>query len=315
MTSGEIAGAIDEIDQLDLPADSREQLAGIFLPALAAKDPEAALNRFLIAGDSRSPDMTVTGILTNALEDWAQKDLGKANAWMDRKISSGVFESKSLVGYCPMRIQLEGVLVRGLLASDPAAAGRRLAELTEDGAIRVLRRDYAYANSQDEDDAAYATLMRDILSESRRMEVFSHKASRLSKNYADVSEYLKRIDATPAEQEACVEAVAGTKMNVIGYDRAVTLDEVDALREWAGTNHSDIDTVTGKALGNAINGNSMTFDEASALVLHYYEASGDDTVIRAFLASDARSFGDMARALAEKISDPGQRAEILERIW
>ncbi|MEI6656361.1 MAG: hypothetical protein WCP45_16485, partial [Verrucomicrobiota bacterium] len=140
-------------------------------------------------------------------------------------------------------------------------------------------------------------------------------ASRLAKNYADVSGYLGRIDAATVEGEACVEAVAGTKMNSIASERAVTLDDVNALREWAGNNHSDIDKVTGTALGNAINGNRMTFDEASALVLHYYEASGDDTVIRAFLASEARCFGDKARALAEKIADPGQRAEILERIW
>ncbi len=315
MTSGEIGAAIDEIGRLDLPAESRDQLARIFLPALAAKDPEAALNRFLKAGDSRDPDMTVTCILTKALDNWARKDLGKANAWMDRKISSGAFDSKSLVGYAPMRIQLEGVLVRGLLPSNPAAAGRRLTELTEEGAFRVLSRDYVYAFKQDADDAAFATLTREILPESRRIEVFSKDASRLAKNYADVSGYLDRIDATPVEREACVEAVAGTKMNSIGYERAVTLDEVDALREWAGTNHSDIDKVTGTALGNAINGNRMTFDEASALVLHYYEASGDDTVIRAFLASEARCFGDKARALAEKITDPGQRAEILERIW
>lgn len=315
MTSREIGIAIEEIDGLELPTDSRDQLARILLPVLAAKDPEAALNRFLKAGDSRDPDMTVTSILTKALDNWARQDLGKANAWMDRKILSGAFDSKSLVGYAPMRIQLEGVLVRSLLPSNPAAAGRRLAELTEEGAFRVLSRDYAYAVKQDGDDAAFATLARGVLPESRRIEVFSNHASRLAKNYADVSGYLDRIDATPVEREACVEAVAGTKMNIIGYERAVTLDEVDALREWAGTNHSDIDKVTGNALGNAINGNRMTFDEASALVLHYYEASGNDAVIRSFLASDARSFGDSARALAEEIADPGQRAEILERIW
>ena len=170
-----------------------------------------------------------------------------------------------------------------------------------------------YARGQS--DAAFATLARDILSESRRIEVFSNHASRLARDYADVSGYLDRIDATPAEREACVEAVAGSKMNSIGHQRAVTMNEVDALREWAATNHSDIDKVTGKALGNAINGNRMSFDEASALVLHYCEASGDDAVIRAFLASDARGFGDSARALAEKIADPAQRAAILERIW
>ena len=315
LTAGEIDAALDEIGRLDLPAEPRERLAGMLLGTLAAKDPEAALNRFVKAGDCRVPDMTVTGILTNALETWARKDLGKANAWMDRKISSGVFASNTLAGYGPMRIQLEGVLVRALLPSDPAAAGRRLAELTEDGAFRVLSRDYACAVRQNQDDAAFATLTRDILPESRRIEVFSNHASRLSKDYADVSGYLGRIDATSAEREACVEAVAESKMNSIAYDRAVTLDEVEALREWAGTNHSDIDKVTGTALGNAINGNRMSFDEASAIVLHYYEASGDDAVIRAFLASDARSFGDSARALAEKIADPGQRAEILERIW
>ena len=104
-------------------------------------------------------------------------------------------------------------------------------------------------------------------------------------------------------------------MRGITYDRSITLEDVDAMREWAGTNHADIDRVTGKSLGNAINANRMSFDEASAIVLHYYEASGDDTIIRSFLASDARGFGDQARALAGKIADPDPRAEILDRIW
>lgn len=104
------------------------------------------------SASTTSPNISsarVTGILTQALENWAQKDFGKANAWMDRKISSGAFATNSLVGYAPLRIQFEGVLLRGLLPPDPAAAGRRLADLTEDGAFRVLSRDYAHAVRRD----------------------------------------------------------------------------------------------------------------------------------------------------------------------
>jgi len=257
----------------------------------------------------------VAGELNKALNTWAQKDLAKATDWMDRKISSGAFDDRSLVGDSAMRIVLEQALLHVLLTVDPAAAGRRLAAMTEEGAFSVLSRNTLRATRRIDDDAAFATLARATLSETRKIELFSNEAERLSDNTAEVSEYLDRIDATPIEREACVEAAAGTRFYRISSERPVTLEDLETLREWAGTNHSDIDRMTGKALGNAIIGCRMTFEEASALVLHYYEASGDDSVIRAFLASEARSFGDSARALAEKIADPEQRAEILEKIW
>ena len=314
MTVREIAAALDEIGRLEMDPHSIYQLERIFLPSLLEKDPVAALARFLKSANSGLAGPAECGALAKAFGTWAQKDSGNANAWMDRAISSGTFENKSLVGASPMRIQLEEQLVRVLSRSDPAAAKLRLAGLTEDAAFSVLLRTFADDDRKDED-AAIAKLTRDTLSASRSVEIFSNEASRLSKNYADVTAYLDRINASPAERETCVETVAGTRMRGITYDRSITLEDVDAMREWAGTNHADIDRVTGKSLGNAINANRMSFDEASAIVLHYYEASGDDTIIRSFLASDARGFGDQARALAGKIADPDQRAEILDRIW
>ena len=314
MSAAEISNAFDEIERMDMLPEATFRLENVFLPALIEMDPVAALTKFAGAANSGIAGPSERDFLARALGVWARKEPANAGAWMDRMLSNGMFDNKSLAGASPTRIRFETEMVEALSHSDLAAAKQRLSALTEDAAQAVLVRTYPSADRQ-EQDAVFAKLARETLSPSRSIAVFSCEASRLSKDYADVTAYLDRISASAAEREACIGEAAKTRLGNISFDRAVTLEEVEAMRDWAGANRADVDEVTGKALGHATGGNRMTFDDASAIVLHYYEISGDDHIIRAFLTGNARSFGDQSRALAEKIADPAQRAAILERIW
>jgi hypothetical protein len=74
--------------------------------------------------------------------------------------------------------------------------------------------------------------------------------------------------------------------------------------------------MTGEALAEASqDSEEFGFAQASKLALEYHQSSGNDEVLIAFLESyAARSNLEEALPLAEKISDPQKREEILEQL-
>jgi hypothetical protein len=59
----------------------------------------------------------------------------------------------------------------------------------------------------------------------------------------------------------------------------------------------------------------MEFSEAAELAVQYNDASGNDDVLSTFLdRGPARQNKEQARLLAEKISDPKRREEILKSL-
>ncbi len=310
MTRDELVAALDEIATLDLPAASRAMLEEMLIGPLIQKDPELALARF---SDRLQDDRGgMAWQLASALQEWAKKDAAKASAWFDQQIAAGKFDSKSLDGQSPSRILFEGALMGVLLSSDPAAAGQRLAALPADQRAEVMR--LANNSLKEQDQLAFAKLVRDQVPAEEQARIFSQQASQLVSQggYAKVSDYLTRIEATPAERSACVEQVAVAK---ITFNRQnVTREDLDAMRQWVGSQAPDAtDRITGITLDRAVLSKNTDFAAAADLAVQYGQASGTDDVLGTFLESHAaRNNKDQARVLAAQIADEKRRAEILK---
>jgi len=204
-----------------------------------------------------------------------------------------------------------------LLSSDPAAAGRRLGALP-DGQRADVMRQLANTNSlKEQDQLAFAKLVRDQLPANAQAQIISQVTPRLALGgYANVTGYLDRIEATPAERNATVVQAAGALVRYPN-DKPVTRENFEALRTWVGTQAPDLtDRITGVALGQAAQGNrKLEFAAAAELAVQYGQTSGNDEVLGAFLEGmAARNNKEQARVLAAQISDEKLRAEILRNL-
>jgi hypothetical protein len=316
MSQEELVAALDEIAALDLLAETRNMLEQMLLGPLAEKDPELALTKFI--GRLEDNNGSFSWQLSEAMQHWAKKDRAAAIAWFDRQIAAGTFDSKSLDGKSRTRIQFEGNLINLLLSSDPDAAGLRLGALPEDQRSETLMQ-YSSHQLKEEDQLSFAILVRDQVPEKDQARTLGQLASRMvgKDGYAKVTEYLDRIQATPAERTACVEQAADSKIQSISYQKKVTREELDSMREWVTAQAPEkTGSVTGKALANASHqGRKMEFSEAAELAVQYHDTSGNDEVLSSFLDSwQARQNKEQARVLAGKISDGKRREEILEQL-
>lgn len=316
MSRDEIIAALDEISGLDLKSEARALLEETLVGPLVELDPEYALKTFA----SRIPrdDDGIGWQLSAALEMWAGKDVQSASAWFDQQIAAGLFDSKTLDGRSQTRIEFEAAMTGALLTQDPQRAGRRISELPEDQRREALEQ-IDFTGLSPSAQAAYASLVRQLVPEDERAGSFSHVVSQLvpEGGYEKVAGFLDQIRATPDEREVSAKEAANARIGEISGDRIVTREDVDAMRKWLEQQApGSADTVTGEALANAAqDGGEFGFDDASKLALDYHKSTGNDEVLVAFLESyAARSNLDEALPLAENIKDPNVREKVLARL-
>lgn len=315
MSRQEIIDALDEIDGLDLTAVQRQALEFEILGSLIEQDPEYALKRFAdrIVSD---PD-EIGSQLSAALRDWAKKDLTAATAWFDRQIADGNFESKTLDGNSDTRASFEAALMESLLSSDPIAAAYRLAKMPE-GQRREILEQLPFEALGETEQRNYTELVRGLVPADERQGAFANISSQLiGEGYAAVSAFLDSAKASPEERAAAAGQAAQSQLEALARKGTVTEKDVDELRTWlASQAATKIDSITGKAIAEAAqDGGKFKFAEASQLVLHYQKISGSDDGLVSFLQSyAARSNLQEAVKLADQISDPQRRAQILQSL-
>jgi hypothetical protein len=315
LSKEELISALDEITTLDMPEETRRMLQQLLLEPLCQKDPEYALTRYSSGMDDQ--DGALNWRLGRALTVWAGKNPAAATAWLDQQVAAGKLDSKSLDGKSRARMRFEGSLIMALISTDPAAAVARLTSLPEDQRADSLQ-GIGYG-IKDKDQLAYANLIRSGLPEKAQAEAFESQIGYVlrGEGYTEVTEYLNRIQATPAERAICVERAVKSKINQLSRDRKVTREDLDAMREWTTRQApGTTDQVTGVALANSTQGTQkLEFSEAAALATRYHEAAGNDEVLIGFLMAYDPDNGSKedARVLAAKISDVKKREEILSR--
>jgi hypothetical protein len=316
MSKEEILAALAEIAALGLEPDARKMLEDVLVGPLIERDPELALATFggRIAND---PDGAGSQ-LSAALGAWAKKDLAAATAWFDRQLADGLFESKTLNGQSQARMEFEAALVGNLLPSDMAAAAQRIAALPEEQRRVALER-ISFSELSPAGQKAYAELVRGLVPQDLRAGSFTHVIAELIPDggYAKVGGFLDDIAATPEERAVSAREAANAQLEEIAGERALTREDVDAMREWLTSQApGTVDRVTGEALADAAQaGGEFGFTEAAKLALEYHRSSGNDDVLVAFLESfAARSNLEEALPLAEMILDAQRREELLKRL-
>ncbi|TAG11704.1 MAG: hypothetical protein EAZ42_00125 [Verrucomicrobia bacterium] len=317
MSKEQLLAALDEIAKLDLPKSSRDILEQMLIPLLIQKDPELALKKYIdrIHGSNGFTRFA----LAKAMEKWTKKDSASAIAWFDEQIATGKFDSKSLNGKSSARFKFEGHLIGSLLDSDLAAAKHRLNSLPEDQRKDALAQ-ISYMHLEEERQIEFAELVRKGITEKDQAEILGrHGPSLVSdeNGYEKVSAYLQRIQATPSERTACVEKVVESQASNFSMQEKITREDLNTMREWVTSlDPESTAAMTGKALAKAISySGKVDFSEAAELALEYNAASGNDDVLSAFLQSNPVSeHREEARLLAEKISDPKLREEILNNL-
>jgi hypothetical protein len=331
MSKEELVAAYDEIAALDFPTDTREMLEAMILEPLVEKNLEFALARFLDRLDKNNGTITGGQIsiqlsirlyvqLSSAMQKWAEKDTDSVTAWFDQQIAAGKFDSKSISGNSHSRIYVEEFLLDTLLSTDPEAAGRRLAAIPEGGRYTVLEQ-ISSRILKDEEQLAFATLVREQVSKENQARTLAQQASRYvgKKDYAKVTEFLDRIQATPAERSASVEQVAESSIQTISHQSKITREDIDTLREWVTAQApGSTGRTTGRALADALQGShKLEFSEAAELAVQYHDASDNDDVLYWFLRNSwsvAEKNKEQARILAGKISDAKRREERLQNL-
>ncbi len=252
------------------------------------------------------------------MKEWAKKDSASAITWFDEQIAAGKFDSKSLDGKSSARLEFEGQLISSLLDSDLAAAKRRLNSLPEEQRKDALA-EISYISLKEERQIAFAELVRKGIAEKDQAEILASATLSLvhgENGYEKASAYLDRIQATPNESAACVEHVVETQFSVLSQQKKITRKDLDAMREWVTSRDPESTAaMTGKALAKSIEWNeNMDFSEVAQLALEYNSASGNDEVLYSFLIRNPFwEHREEARLLAEKISDPKLREEIISQ--
>ncbi len=320
MTPAQLLAALAEVSALDLDIHARGQLEAKLIAALGEVDPAAALAYLAGKKDhSGLPYCPETGILAG----WAKTDLPGATRWLDAEIASGALNDKSLEGRNFRRFRMEAGLLSSLVESDPAAASARLSAFQEKHRADVLSElvHCLGRESKPPGDRAlhgYGSLVREMLPPSAQPRAIAAPVSTLAMQdgYQQIDRYFENITATPAERAAGVAEAMAAKFEVLVWQNQINPTEIDAVRQW-GRIHSPetVDEATARALRSiSING-ADGFNRAADLALHYHETTGNDVILTGFIQHgiDSRD-KPRARLLAEKISDPTQRAKAQDRI-
>ena len=316
MDENELAAALEEIAKLELGEMESMMLESMLVMPLIQKDPELALTRF---SDRIGNETSALGMqLASALGEWAKKDVTAATAWFDREIAAGTFDSKSLDGKSSARASFEGSLINALLGTNPKAAEARVAAMPADQRKEIFLNG-GLTEMGVKDHEAFASLVRSQIPEDERNLVFGNEASSIAMrgDLEKVGEFLDRIGASPVERNHSAAEAAKSSIRMSAFRTKITAEKIDSMRDWLGIQTPGaVEKITGEAIGGTVNlVGAMKFSDASEMVLKYHAESGSDDLLTGFL-SEVHTFQNKAEArkVAEKISDPGKRAEALENL-
>lgn len=317
MEPAELLAALDGIAAMDLDDATRLKLETLILDPLCKKDPEAALDRF--KGTLADSEGFQSYMLTHALKDWAKRDVAAAEAWLDREVAAGTFEARSLDGRNASRERFESAVVFGLFAADPARAEERISKLSPELRAGVLRQADIFHKMREGEEIAYAEIARRQLDEKGRVAAIAGRAEKVIGNggdFAEVDEYLNSVYAAPDERERTAENVARRYAQSLAMKKELSATKIEEMRLWAERDAPGAaGRLSGEALGSAVKmGGDMDFAEASAIALRYRESDGNDDALHSFLSHlDPSKNRAEARKLAETITDPAKRENLLRR--
>lgn len=206
LSEEEITDGLAQIGTLKLTSEAFDQIRETLLTQLSSLNPLAALEALGDPVTSNSSPLfwAQQRIFATAVRE----DPAFAMAWVDQNIADGKFQSSSLDRHANLLIQFEGSLVNHLLASDLAAANKRLASLNEEDVIAIL-------NSTKPSEAKdIAQNLIQIARESLSPELASETITRAwqNSNFSDltkISDSIRDVPFTESERHQVIASLIG----------------------------------------------------------------------------------------------------------
>ena len=300
--------ALDEIGMHNFPDKFRLDMERDFMFSLSRKDPSFTLNHYESWVNS---DHNCNQFFTYAIEQWAKQDPQQASIWLDKQYVS----IKTLDPKSQNMCALEGGLITALLSQNPSAAAARMQNLPE--AHRELTMCEAMRNIDESGlkPLVVANFIRENLPPQEQMEALFKNVYPYGPD-AEITAYLKLIEATPDERASCVANVLSRKIEDLSERKKITDNDLQSMRAWSNIQSPETtDKATGSALAAAVIENkNLAFNEAVQLVSQYDQASGHEETMFSFLSSFDETdthFSSEILSLAAKLSDSEKRKEIL----
>lgn len=321
MTPLEMADALDEIASQDMSAYGRRRLEWEIMKKLIEQEPGLALTRFTNhLGERYGIGMA----LPDAFSNWAKTDPAAATAWLDKQIADGKFDRKSLDDLYDMRRVFEGMLMTRLLETDPALATQRILSLPDDQRAAVLK-SIEVRNPSAEFSTAYGKFVRTLPAD-QQGECFAYVGHWMRPDLADsfstAERFLDSAKATPAERTAALVAAGEMRIKHFPNSPAYAIERIKEYYEAKAPEQAD--SMVGSALAGSTQSawsGMIPFKDAARAAQQYFETSGNDDVLVAFLtrsaaASDPKIGEDypLMIELAGKIQDDAQRTQILKQL-
>ncbi|WAC20574.1 hypothetical protein OVA24_04175 [Luteolibacter sp. SL250] len=319
MTPEELLAALAEIAALDVDVRERWAMNEQVLTVLAAKDPVTLLDHLTSPGGTE----VLSGNFTfDVFSGWAGKDPAAAIAWLDGKISSGDFTSKSLTGENHHRTTLEAAMLKVLIGSDAAAATARISALPEAQRAGIITRfnisgELGKRGFPDPSLTNYGALIRATLPADDQATAISSPIRSLAAHpgYGNIDGYLDEVAATPRERLSGVAATATTKFRYLVEGNRLNVEELDKFRAWAATQSPErADATMGSALAGLANNGAGAGAKAYELAVHYHGETGNDQILVSFMILGSSYGREKLLSLAERIKDPELRGKSIEEL-
>jgi hypothetical protein len=204
------------------------------------------------------------------------------------------------------------------LAENAQTASARVSALPEDQRQIALEQVDLTALSV-EGQIAYANLMRQVVPPDEDGAVFSQAVSELlaEGGLDEVAEFMNRINASPEERAGSSKQAAGHHLGEIATERAVSLADLNSLRQWLGSQvDGPVEHIAGEALAEASQwGEEFTVRDALNLAIEFHQAGGSPDLPLALIeALDPDMEDKDASSLLQRLTDPEQRARYAAEI-
>jgi hypothetical protein len=322
MSAEELTAAFTNMADMSISTRVRNRVEWFMLRELEQKNPAFAFGQYIAKFQAQGE--VAQGI--GRFSEWIARDPAAATAWYDSQLTAGTFD-RSLDGRTPVLLPFEGALINSLLATDPASAEQRLNAVPPDQRGQMISQYFKIVAEKDQ--IAFADMLRRTMPVEQYMGLIKSKV--MPFNYlndpAAIQKNLDRIAATPDERSALLATEAGLIMDLAAArPKDPTRETFDEFRKWAqAVDPTSADLATGagfaKYLDRRSKENPNIAEEQNfveKLAIEYRDSGAGDAILIPLIEGSGTgniSFPkDKARVLANRISDPILREELLQKL-
>lgn len=312
MAAADLRALLLSSEAADLPPEHRLALYERLLPALASKDPAAAVTTGVrlvqnVAG-SEAVKLWMNP-LPNCLRDWASKDPAAALAWYQAQIAEGAFQTKSLSSGDLPGWMASGLFTGLMQGGEKKDALNLFSTLPDEARIIALQR-YGGGNFSAQDRETLLELSATIADPAQRSASLTNAVMAMGKgDLGAAGDYVSRAGLPDAEARKLLVAAAVATVKDPGFD---TAGRLEWLRQQTAPDQRD--KALGYFLGSAARRDP---DSIRGQVDAEIAAGATDAFTGAYIRNAAKNSGGMDAAFSyfSRLTDPAERSRTLRELY